>query len=90
MYSEVCNNLCDPKIDLKGRELMLNCSAICSRCFIDNFQQKGVVSISFLGFIRSHECYLPQEELGHEFCFSGYIGHECIEIRRRRWVSKPV
>ncbi len=25
--------------------------------------------ISFLGFIKSHECYLPQEQLGHEFFF---------------------
>jgi hypothetical protein len=29
VYSEVCNNLCDPKIELEGRELMLNFSAIC-------------------------------------------------------------
>ncbi len=29
VYSEICNNLCDPKIELEGKELMLNFSAVC-------------------------------------------------------------
>jgi hypothetical protein len=46
---EVCSNLCDPKIELEGRELKLHFFFLSiSHCFIANFEQKGVVCISFL------------------------------------------